>query len=323
MADYDTPVKLAKVQRDDVAGDIQGIFIPTGKIDLDENAGQVKAGNANSLLKQIYFSDNEKFYETATARNSLFINTATEKGAKALYGSNIPEELQDPENNKKTKVQYAFIRVDTYFYNSIHEQYQLPNGFNNSILISIDNFDQSSLGKPTGKVLGDIKEKIINKGHYNSNEVKFNRLKPNEYSNSLREYEFMKQYDPTDPAQLEELKSLTNESIRLSHFMIPFIDKNHISRAGSILGFKEDNINGDGSGYLEQYPSIKFVYGHSIELILNPANNRLGGAAEIILNDATFNDEDPIGNERQITLHFIKLNIIKIIIQLLFISKED
>ena len=79
----------------------------------------------------------------------------------------------------------------------------MPDGFNDSLLISIDKFNQSSLGDPTGKVLGEIKPKIINQGHYDSTKERYNRLKPNEYSNSLRENEFMKQYDPTDPQQLE------------------------------------------------------------------------------------------------------------------------
>ena len=300
VADYDTPVKLAKKERNELKDIIPNLFEPEGIIETDENAGKDKATNANSLLHQIYFADNEKFYETATARTSLFINTAKEEGAKAMYGDEIPEGLEDPYHPNRTKVQYAFIRVDTYFYNSIHEQYQLPDGFDNSILISIDKFNQSKLGEPTGEVLGDIKPKIVNKGHYDSAEkIKFNRLKPNEYSNSLREYKFMKQYDPTNEIDLKELQKITNTTVYLSHFMIPFIDKNDITRAGSILGFKEFEENGDGSGYLEEYPSIKFVYGHSIDLILDPANTRLGGAAEIILgNGVKFNDEDPIKEER-------------------------
>ena len=299
VADYDTPVKLAKIQRDELIGNVTNLFEPEGTISPDETAGQDKGINANSLLKQIYFADNEKFYETATARTSLFINTANEEGAKALYGDDILEELKDPYNPKRTKVQYAFIRVDTYFYNSIHEQYQLPDGFNNSILISIDEFNQSVLGEPEGEVLGDRKPTIINEGHYNSREDKFNRLKPNEYSNSLREYKFMKQYNPTKKEDLEELQSLTNSKVYLSHFMVPFVDKIGITRAGSILGFKEFEENGDGSGYLEQYPSVQFVYGHSIELIIDPVITRLGGSAEIILaNGVKFNDEDPIEKER-------------------------
>ena len=299
VSDYDTPVKLAKKERNELKGIVENLFEPEGKIKPDENAGQDKATNANNLLHQIYFADNEKFYETATARTTLFINTANEEGAKAMYGDEIPEGLEDPYNKNRTKVQYAFIRVDTYFYNSIHEQYQLPDGFDNTILISIDKFDQSKLGEPTGEVLGDIKPKILNKGHYDSTKTKYNRLKPNEYSNSLREYKFMKKYDPTNENELKELQKLTNTTVYLSHYMIPFIDKNGISKAGSILGFKEFEENGDGSGYLEEYPSIKFVYGHSIDLVLDPENTRLGGKAEIILGSGvTFTDDNPIEKER-------------------------
>ena len=294
VADYDTPVKLAKRQREEI--NEEHIFKPPAeKIKLDETADQTKAQSANTLLKQIYFADNEKFYETAAARTSLFINTATEAGAKAMFGDTIPEEYKDPYHPNRAKVQYAFIRVDTYFYNSIHEQYQLPDGFNNSILISIDKFNQAGVPKE-GKVLGDRKPFIVNEGHYDSSKAKLNRLKPNEYSNSLREYEFMKQYDPTDKEQLEELQNLTNSNIYLSHFMVPFTDKINIDRAGSIYGFNEAE---DGSGYLKEYPSVKFVFGHSIDLVLEPSKTRLGGAAELILgSQIDFNDIDPIKEER-------------------------
>ena len=301
VADYDTPVKIAKKSRDELKNNntVKHLFIPKGKINPDDYAGKDKVTNANYLLKQIYFADNEKFYETATARTSLFINTATELGAQANYGNNIPDDLKDPYNTNRTKVQYAFIRVDTYFYNSIHEQYQLPDGFNNSILISIDKFNQSKLGEPKGEVLGDRKPTIVNEGHYDSKKERYNRLKPNEYSNSLREYKFMKQYDPTIPEQLEQLQKLTNTTIFLSHYMIPFKDKIDISKAESILGFKEYEKNGNGSGYLEQYPSVKFIYGHSIDLIIDPSNTRLGGKIEIILGENIgFEDDDPVKEER-------------------------
>ena len=295
VADYDTPVKIAKKNRYELNDTVENLFVPKGKMEPDDYAG-LDSTNSNSLLKQIYFADNEKFYETAKARTSLFINSATEEGAKALYGNNIPEDLKDPYNENRAKVQYAFIRVDTYFYNSIHDQYQLPDGFNNSILISIDEFDQSILGEPKGEVLGDRKPTIVNKGHYNSNKEKYNRLKPNEYSNSLREYKFMKQYNPTKNEDLKELQNLTNSTIKLSHYMVPFTDKIGISHAGSIYGFKETE---NGNGYLEQYPSIKFIYGHSIELILDPAKTRLGGKVEITLDgDIKFKDENPVENEK-------------------------
>ncbi|MBO5530612.1 MAG: hypothetical protein J5970_04365, partial [Bacilli bacterium] len=298
VADYDTPVKLSKIQREELTGKLTNLYTPEGNIVMDDSAGKDKATNPNSLLKQIYFGDNEKFYETATARTSLFINTATEEGAKAMYNDNIDNNLIDPYNNKRTKTQYAFIRVDTYFYNSIYGQYQIPDGFNDSILISIDKFDQSKLGEKKGDSLSDIKAEIVNPGHYDSTKERYNRLKPNEYSNSLRRLKFMKQYDPTDPEQLEQLQSLTNSNIYLSHFMVPFTDNNGITKANSILGFKEYEGKDDGSGYLEQYDSVKFVKGHSIEIILDPSITRLGGKVEITLAEGVnFNIEDPIKEE--------------------------
>ena len=299
VADFDTPVKMGKVTRQSLEGTVKNLYTPTGNAQPDEYANKIKATNANSLLKQIYFADNEKFYETADARTSLFINTAKEEGAEALYGNNIPEGLVDPDNNKKAKAQYIFIRLDTYFYNSIFNQYQLPDGFNDSILISLDKFEQDEIEK-RGNSLADIRKVIAHPGHYDSTKERYNRLKPNEYANSLRLLNFMKQYNPTDPEQLEQLQSLTKSKIYVSHFMVPFINPN-IHRAGSLVGFKEYDGK-DGAGYLEEYPSVKFVKGHSIELTLSPNITRLGGKVEIILpGDTRFEVADPVDGEESIT----------------------
>ena len=309
VADYDTPVKIAKVSREDLVDKVKNLFNLTNdsKNGTDDYAG-IYSKNPNLLLKQIYFADSEKFYETATGRSSLFINTATEEGAKALYGNDIPEDVKDPYHPNRAKVQYGFARVDTYFYNSIHGQYQYPNGLSDKVLISIDKFDQSSLGdksKNKGKVLGDLKAKIITKGHYDSTKERYNRLKPNEYSNVLREYEFMTQYDPTNSEDLKKLQELSTDTIKLTHFMVPFSDTSVLDRAGSILGFKEDVDPNDSSkylksGYLEQYPSVKFIYAHSIDVVLQPEITRLGGTIELKLSsDVKFkNNEDPIENQR-------------------------
>ena len=300
--DFDTPVKMAKVPRDSVSG-IDNLYVPKEEDSgPDDYAGQDKATNANSLLKQIYFGDNEKFYETAAPRVSLFVNTATEKGAKALFGDTIPTELKDPHNGQRTKVQYAFVRVHTYFYNSEFGQYQLPDGFNDKILISIDKFDQTKLGEKKGNSLSDIKREVVNEGYYDSTKEKLKKLKPHEYSNSLRRLTFMKQYDPTDSDQLKQLQNLTNTNIYLSHFMVPINDKNGITNADSIIGFEIDTNKDDGSGYLSQYSSVKFVKGHSIELILKPEITRLGGKVEFTLpSEVLFSVEDPVQGEESIT----------------------
>ena len=298
VADFDTPVKLRRIPRGDVT--IENKYIPQNDDKPDDYADKTKAGSPNTLLKQVYFGDNEAFYETADARTSLFINTAKEKGAQARYGNDIPDDLKDPHNNNRAKAQYAFIRVDTYFYTTDQEQYQLPNGFDNKILISIDKFNQDAYPPQENKKLGDIRKQLVNQGHYDSTKNNGDKLKPNEWANTLRQYDFLTQYDPTNPEMLERLKEKTTDIIRLSHYLMPFSNPD-IEKAGSLYGFHE---NDDGSGYLEEYPSVKFIYGHSINLVLNPNNTRLGGKAEIYLGAIKFNDENEeevINNERVTT----------------------
>jgi hypothetical protein len=235
---------------------------------LDEKAGPDKGITPNTLLKQLYFVDSELFYETAAPRTSLFIDTASEIGAQTYYydGDSIPDDEVDIANSNKARVHLGFIRVDTYFYNSVFNQYQLPNGFDNSVLISLDHFNQSE-APILDKKLGEIIPKLKVVGHYNSSEAKYKTLKPNEYFNPMRQYKFMKQYDPTTEEGLRALQEMTNDTIKLTHFMVPNKDP-RITRAGNIYGFKEnaDNL----TGYHEEYPSLKFIYGHSIELILAP-----------------------------------------------------
>ena len=93
----------------------------------DEKAGPEKGVLPNTLLHQVYFGNNKQFYETAAPRKSLFINTATNEGAKAYYGTDsIPDDEKDIQDPTKARVHLAFIRLDTYFYKSSHNQYQLP-----------------------------------------------------------------------------------------------------------------------------------------------------------------------------------------------------
>ena len=141
--DFDTPVKYSRDQRTN-----ESIVYPNKytlpddqPVTLDEGAGALKGISPNTLLRQLYFVDSEKFYETAAPRKSLFINRATVVGSKAYYGNDaIPTNEKDLDNPAIARVQKAFIRVDTYFYTSIFNQYQLPSGFDGDVLISIDKF---------------------------------------------------------------------------------------------------------------------------------------------------------------------------------------
>ena len=295
VADYDTPSKLTRMQRNDPEVTFTEKYELTTNVTLDEKAGTDKGITPNTLLKQIYFVDSESFYETATARTSLFINTATEIGAQTYYGEDtIPPDEVDIENPNITRVHLGFIRLDTYFYNSIFSQYQYPTGLNNTILISLDHYMQSE-APILDKKIGEIRPAHKVDGYYDSSKENYKTLKPNEYYNPMRQYQFMKQYDPTKSEDLEALKQMTNNTIKLTHFMCPNKDPK-IKRAGNIYGFieKEDHL----TGYLEDYPSVQFVYGHAIEIILPPEITRLGGMAEIILPDGVRFIDDPIENDR-------------------------
>ena len=106
----------------------------------------------------------------------------------------------------------------------------------------------------------------------------------------------MKQYNPMKPEELQALKEKTTDTIKLTHFMVPNKDPS-IKRAGNIYGFieNEDQL----SGKLQQYPSVQFIYAHSIDLILAPEITRLGGYAEIFLpSDVNFENGDPIEEDR-------------------------
>ena len=296
VEDFDTPVKLTTNLRSNI-NDITNKFDPQSSVTLDENAGTAKGISQNTLLKQVYFGDSEKFYETAAPRKTVFIDTTTEKGAEAYYGNtnNIPEDEKDKGNPNIARAHLGFVRIDTFFYSSKFNQYQLPKGFNEKILISLDKYDQSTASKD-GTIFGEKKAEIYKEGHYDSTKNKYNTLKPNEYTNPLRQYEFLKKYDPTKPEELKALQDLTSDTLKLTHFMFPNKDTK-ITRAGNIYGFHED-IDGK-SGYLIEYPSVKFIYAHSIDLILDPEITHLGGCVEIILPTThNFKDSKPVENDR-------------------------
>ena len=298
--DYDTPVKINVAKRSKITDVLNLYTITEADNDrkIDDYAGSNKGISPTTLLKQLYFGDNERFYETAAPRVSLFVDTAQEEGAKALFGNEIPEEFKDPHNTNKAKQQYCFIRLDTYFYSSLFDQYQLPDGLNDSIIFSIDKFDQSTLTH-TDDIFGKIKAHVYNKGHYNSRKEPFDRLKPNEYSNPLLLYNYKNRFDPTNPEQMKVIEELTGDKVRLSHFMVPFLDRS-IKHADSLYGFKLSDSY--GNGYMEEYPSIKFIFAHSIEIVLAPEITRLGGIAEIILPEGVgFDIEDPVKEDKLTT----------------------
>ena len=115
------------------------------------------------------------------------------------------------------------------------------------------------------------------------------KLIPNQFYNVLKQHDiFTSFYDPLDPS-----KNITVDfpNMKLSHYLV-LIKGDRISRAGSIEGFIEDDGTPDEfkTGYLEKYPSVKFIFAHTVSFSIGKSLTRLGGKFIINLGTSKFKD---------------------------------
>ena len=286
VKDFDTPVKFFKVGRDEVT--YSNKYNPSDtSIDVDDS--QTTLTNSQTILKEMYFGDADLFYESAQQRKLLFVDTSTTEGANTQYGSSIPDDIKDPDDETKAKVMLGFARCDIYFLDNIN--YQLPTGTNGSLLFSVDQYDA-----PTKNFVNKVdlaKSYIVVNGRVDSS-YSDDPIVPNQWSNRLRQVNGMKLLNPTKESDMNTIKSFSNGDITLSHFLI-IESGDRIKRAGSVMNFTE---NSDGlTGYLTEYPSVKFIYAHTVSVTIEAAMTRLGGKFEISLGSYEFNTNDPVGNE--------------------------
>ena len=287
VAEWDTPVKINKVLRSEVP-EFDNSAIVDKEMDVENGNRTTMIDSNQKLLHQMYFIDSDVFYEHATQRAMPFIDTSTEAGAYALYGDNIPTDLQDKANPKKTRKLIPWSRVDIYFYSA--EEYQQPTGMDHTFLLSLDKYPEPSQGPST--VLGKEEAGKPVKGHFDS--TLDPPLVPNEYENVLKKYNFMTTYDPTKAEDYAKLKEISKGEFELTHYLMPVKDKT-IKRAGSILNFEE---NADQlSGYYKEYPSVKFIYAHGIQVKVAPEISRQGGKLVLHLGNNQFDSSDPIADE--------------------------
>lgn len=73
---------------------------------------------------------------------------------------------------------------------------------------------------------------------------------------------------------------------------MPVVDP-EVQRADNILDW---TVNADGTGYLTGYPSLQFVYGHTLGISVSPNITRQGGRFEIVLPSGVAFKSDPIAN---------------------------
>ena len=298
VKDFEQPVRYDKVERNDIlnSDDYKDNNIITVEGDLYPNIHEDSRLKTNNqmLLKQTCYKDADIFYEVADFRRFAFVDTSSIDGAKAYYKNNIPDEDKDPANNSRAKIEVPFSRVDIHFEDI--PNYQLPENVTNDIVFSIDKYEHEPEIK-TDKEIKKYTANISKVGNFDSSQ-KDGKLIPDEFYNVLKQHNQIKKFiDPLAPNY-----NITKDfpEIKLSHYLV-MIKGKRITRAGSIKDFIEDEPESENpykQGYLEKYPSVKYINAHTVSFIIGKQLTRLGGKLVIDLGKNQFkNDKLPTENE--------------------------
>ena len=293
VKDFDQPVKYVKVERTDVKekNEVKDLFEVSGSLKTDVDEDNSLKTNNQMLLKEICYKDADIFYEIADFRRFAFIDTSKTNGAKAYYNDNIPEEEKDPADNTRAKINIPFSRVDFYF--ETDPNYQIPKNITNDMAFTTDKYPNPTI--KTDKELGKYTANISKVGNFNSQNHD-GKLIPDEFYNEIKQHNQIKKFiDPLDPEY-----NITKDfpDITLSHYLIR-IKGDRITRAGSIKGFiEEETSSPKKQGYLEEYPSVKYIYAHTVSFVIGKNLTRLGGKLVIDLGTNEFkNNKLPSENE--------------------------
>ena len=142
------------------------------------------------------------------------------------------------------------------------------------MVLTIDKYENiptTKTSKPIGRYNAD---KAIEEGFDSTKNG--GKLIPDEYYNVFKQHNQIEEF--IDP--LNEAINITElfPDMKLSHYLV-LIKGDRISRAGSIEGFKEDEGTEENykTGYLEQYPSVKFIFAHTVSFLIKKSMTRLGG----------------------------------------------
>ena len=292
-AEWDSPVLPSKeLIREEMARELKENIKQEVNIS-GINIGMITIGKTTEVIKQVNYRNSNRFYKLASQRLMVYIDDTTPEGAKALYGENLEklqEEWKDPIYNDRAKKDFIFVRNDIYFYDN--KNYLNPTGVTEHIVFSVDKL--VAYEKNKGDCVtkrGDAKSQIIYKGYFNNSdsEMKKKILEPNVYSNALFEYCNIKVIDPTNEEDFKsEFGNLTY--LRPVHYIIPNVEEN-ITSAKQIYNF----ISGDGyNGYHKTYNSIKFIYLHSTNIVINAKTCLYGGRIIIKLNDLKLKTVDDV-----------------------------
>ena len=307
--DWDHPVKQFKVERSDLVNneDVKNLFTVEGNLEVNVEESSLLKGNNQILLKEMYFKDGDLFYEVAKQRKLVFIDTSKQNGAKTYYNNNIPEEKRDPANPSRTKINPVFSRVDLYF--KYDKNYQIPENIKDNMAFTVDKYEYEPTIK-TDRIIGRYNaDKKVDEGFDSTkNEGK---LIPDEFYNVFKQHNKIEEL--IDPLDTSINISDRFPEMKLSHYLV-LIKGDRITRAGSIEGFIEDSDAEENykTGYLEKYPSVKFIFAHTISFLIKKSMTRLGGKLIIDLGTSKFKDNKIPSENEFITLSVDGVAIYKI-----------
>ncbi|MCQ2816191.1 MAG: hypothetical protein MJ252_02885 [archaeon] len=280
-ADWDQSVKIVKKLR--ASYPLVDQTLEDKKLDVFNAAYSTNINGTEIILEQIYFENSDRFYEVGTQRLMVFVDTRKEEGFSYFYGNNIPDAVEDKAHKGIQKMTVMFSRNDIYFYDN--NDYQHPENITYKHIISIDKFQkppESNCSKAFG-----APSYVMNQGYFDH--TKPGGLKPNEWSNRLFSLCDHIQIDPYSENFVNP-----SEDLKFIHYLVP-VKEEDIKRAGSLMDFTE---NSDGkTGYLTEYPMVKFIYGHGAKFEIAPELSRQGGKLTYTLPEGINFTKEVIEND--------------------------
>ena len=291
VIDWDTPVKISKVMRNDIDLDENhNIYSPHNRIPVEEmdilGSNIIKMTNSDELLKEVFYNDDfDIIDESFNLRELVFIDVSKEKGAEIQYNGDLSKcKTGKDEIRNACKYDFVWMRNDLFFYDN--SEYLNPKGIKKKILLTIDKYANEN-------ILINSKSPIIKEGSFDSNSN--DKLIPNEYENVLLNNVEFELYNLSNNEGKKKLEDTFKGNINFTHYIIPVNDKN-LKSANSIYNFEME----EGSnirGYNKVYPDLKFIDGYLIKLRWLPKNPKTGGKIIIELPENIQFKDDPIDNE--------------------------
>ncbi len=272
-AEWEIPVKPIKITR---PADFPEVS-ETGPFDIGNLNYTTMINSKDTVLQQNYYINSDKFFEHAAQRLMVYVDTSKEKGAATRYPDGIPESERNPRKPTVAKKELIWTRSDVYFYQA--QDYQKPANIDYTHVISLDRYP-AYVG-PCVEKFGAARAKIMVQGFFTVAEPE--GLKPNEYSNELL------MHCGKQKVELDQVETVSGGSIKPIHYLVPVTDP-EIQQADDIMYFIN---NGDGTGYLKDYPELKFIYAHYVNMLVDGSITRQGGKIEILFDSSVgFKNED-------------------------------